>query len=338
VANEEFSLIHSWTKKAINQQGDGLSVGIGDDAAVFSISSGMELVACTDAMIETVHFLRETMAPEDVGYKSLISNFSDIAAMGGVPRFVLVTIGVPPTWSAEECQQIYEGMYEACALYGVRIIGGDTVATPDALHLSVTALGEVERGQALLRSSAKPGHLVFVTGRLGGSAAGLHALLEARDQGGSVQQRWHELLTRHRRPLAQVAAARLLIKYGQGGALNDVSDGLASELWEIAEASNVRVVVDQSLLPVEPDAVAYAESVAKDPLEWVLFGGEEYQLVGTVAPTVAPTLAQAFQQQGLAATFIGEVEQGEPGVYLKERQGLQKALAKAGYNHFRAVD
>ena len=145
--------------------------------------------------------------------------------MGGYARYALVSIAVSPKWTPEECSQIYDGIYQACELYGVRVIGGDTVSAPDALHLSVTVLGEVEKGRAIRRSQAVAGHAVFVTGHVGSSAAGLHLLLQ-KDRGNGE---WRELERAHQRPLAQVAAGRLLLASGACSALNDVSDGLASE-------------------------------------------------------------------------------------------------------------
>lgn len=336
MANDEFSYIRQWTGRSAGQAGDGLVVGIGDDAAVFSVSSDKEVIACCDAMIETVHFLRETMDLPDIGYKSFVSNISDIAAMGGVPRFALVTIAVSPAWTAEECSQIYDGMYEACAEYDVRIIGGDTVSSPDVLHLSVTLLGEVERGMALLRSAAKPGDALFVTGTLGGAAAGLDLLLAAKAKGTPLQYDayWKPLIRLHQRPSAQVRAGRLLQQASGIGALNDVSDGLASELWEIAEASGVAIAVELERLPIAGLVREYAEATGKDAVEWALYGGEDYQLVGTVQETKAEILAQMFARQGLSFSLIGRIEAGAPQVNLHSAAGSQ-ALAKGGYNHFR---
>jgi thiamine-monophosphate kinase len=337
VAHDEFSLIRQWTSRSAGQEGNGLSVGIGDDAAVFSPSPGMEVVACCDAMAETVHFLRETMKPSDIGYKAVISNISDVAAMGGIARFALVSIAVPPHWTAAECREIYDGIYEACAAYGVRVIGGDTVAAPDALHLSVTVLGEVEKGRALRRSGARPGQLVFVTGHLGGSAAGLHLLLQTRDAGARVPSEWSELIACHQRPAAQIEAGRLLLASGAAGALNDISDGLASELWEIAEASGVSLVVDAAQVPMHEATRAYAAQAGRDPLDWALYGGEDYQLAGTVDPAGAETLARQCAQSGISFSIIGRVEKGGPSVTLC-RDGVCGPMAKAGYNHFAQAD
>jgi thiamine-monophosphate kinase len=334
VVSDEFSLIRDWTSCSLGQEGNGLTVGIGDDAAVFSVSSGMEVVACCDAMVETVHFLRETMKPEDIGYKAVISNISDVAAMGGIARFALVSIAVSPGWSTEEYKAIYQGIHEACAVYGVRLIGGDTVFAPDAMHLSVTVLGEVEQGKALRRSGARPGQLVFVTGHLGASAAGLHFLLANGVAGESSSEKWERLVSSHQRPAAQISAGRLLLASGGTGALNDVSDGLASELWEIAEASKVSISMEETRIPIDSVTRAYAATVGKDPLHWALFGGEDYQLVGTIDEELSDRLAQRFAEIGVPFTVIGRVEAGEPSVWMKS--GAERVpIEKAGYNHFK---
>ncbi|WP_026074662.1 thiamine-phosphate kinase [Brevibacillus massiliensis] len=331
MSHDEFSLIREWTKRGAQHAQGGLSVGIGDDAAVFTPPPGMQIVACCDTMIETVHFLRETMQPEDIGYKALVSNVSDIAAMGGIPRYALVSIGISSRWSPPECRRIYDGMYEACERYGVQIIGGDTVSTPDALYLSITVLGEVETGRALLRSGARPGDAIFVTGPVGGSAAGLAMLLKAKAAGGEVGRDWKSVAAFHQRPEAQVKAGRLLLASGLAGALNDVSDGLASELWEIAEASGVRMLIERDKIPLDREVKAYAASVGQDPLAWALFGGEDYQLVGTVR--AASPIAEQFSASGLPLYLIGRVEPGAPGVWLADQEGC-RPLEKGGYNHF----
>nr|WP_206529667.1 thiamine-phosphate kinase [Brevibacillus sp. SYP-B805] len=330
VPHDEFSRIRQWTSRSAGQEGDGLSVGIGDDAAVFAVAAGREVVACCDAMIETVHFLRETMEPADIGYKALVSNLSDIAAMGGIPRFALVTIGVSPRWSVEECSRIYDGIYEAAEQHGVRIIGGDTVSTPDALHLSITVLGEVEQGKALRRSGARPGDLVFVTGPLGGAAAGLSLMLADREK----MEQWPALVMMHRRPVPRIREGRLLLaSCSRPGALNDVSDGLASELWEIAEASGVAVAVDPRRIPIAEEVRRYAASAGKDPLAWALYGGEDYELVGTVPEKDIGRLQQVFQENGCTLAVIGRVEEGEQAVWLADGT-VRTPLPKGGYNHF----
>jgi thiamine-monophosphate kinase len=335
VAHDEFSLIRQWTRRSDGQEGDGLTVGIGDDAAVYTPAPDMEVVACCDAMVETVHFLKETMHPSDIGYKAVISNISDVAAMGGVARYALVSIAVSPSWSAEMTSQIYDGIYEACESYGVRLIGGDTVSAPDALHLSVTVLGEVEKGRALRRSQAKAGQLVFVTGYVGSSAAGLHLLLEQKKTGASFPSQYQALVDAHQRPAAQVAAGRILLASGACAALNDVSDGLASELWEIAEASGVELSIDASQIPIRQELSSYAEQIGYDPLAWAFYGGEDYQLVGTADASRIDVLAERFAVAGIPFAVIGRVEPRGNGTAVScTRAGRQMPLPKAGFNHF----
>ncbi|MGC5328704.1 thiamine-phosphate kinase [Brevibacillus sp. SYSU BS000544] len=333
---DEFSLIKQWTRESKDwPRSKNVSVGIGDDAAVFSVSNQREVVACCDAMIETVHFLKQTMKPSDIGYKSVISNISDIAAMGGIPLYALVTIGISPNWSASECQEIYEGIYDALREYHVQLIGGDTVSTPDALHLSVTLLGEVERGKAFLRSKANPGDIVFVTGTLGDSAAGLHLLLAEAEKGDPSDDKWKDLRRKHQRPSAQVTTGRLLHQLEPMGALNDISDGLASELWEIAEASHVSILIEEDEIPLSQTLLDYCRSIDKDPYEWAWTGGEDYQLVGTVPESEYQQLKELCVDHNLFITCIGRVQKHDQQfVRMIDRYGRERVVEKTGYNHF----
>lgn len=335
MAHDEFSLIRQWTSRSDGQEGDGLTVGIGDDAAVYTPTPEMEVVACCDAMVETVHFLKETMHPSDIGYKAVVSNVSDVAAMGGLARYALVTIAVSPGWSAGQTAHIYDGIYEACEQYGVKLIGGDTVSAPDALHLSVTVLGEVEKGRAIRRSHAEPGQLVFVTGDVGTSAAGLHLLLKKKETGEPITEAFQGLVKAHQRPRAQVEAGRILLASRACGALNDVSDGLASELWEIAEASRVELEIDASLIPISKEVRACAGQAGKDPLDWAFYGGEDYQLVGTVDESSIDRLSGEFAAAGIPFTIIGRVTSRAADAWVScLRSGERSPLPKAGFNHF----
>jgi thiamine-monophosphate kinase len=152
-----------------------------------------------------------------------------------------------------------------------------------------------------------------------------------------VPSEWSELIACHQRPAAQIEAGRLLLASGAAGALNDISDGLASELWEIAEASGVSLVVDAAQVPMHEATRAYAAQAGRDPLDWALYGGEDYQLAGTVDPAGAETLARQCAQSGISFRIIGRVEKGGPSVTLC-RDGVCGPMAKAGYNHFAQAD
>lgn len=357
---DEFARIEHWT--AGRQEGEwqrqrGVVVGIGDDAAVVDpaaaadgVASPKRLLLAVDTMVETVHFKQSTMRDEDVGYKALAANISDIAAMGGVPLHALVSVSVPPSYTPERMRRLYDGLYECAGRYGVAIAGGDTTSAPEHLVVAVTVTGTVEAGRELRRSGAKPGDAVFVTGPVGMSAAGLHALLAKEAQGErdglTPFQEQAVLVKAHQRPSPSVRAGRLLLERGSCRALNDVSDGLASELWEIAEASGLRLVISEKLLPMSGSMAAYASSTGVDPLEWMLYGGEDYVLLGTMASEDGDAMRTVFQKEGISFFIIGVTEAGEPAVELIrndqafEENGPQLRaekrvkLKKRGYNHF----
>jgi thiamine-monophosphate kinase len=338
---DEFALIRHLNKKAQDRaiaksipSYSQVATGIGDDAAVVGISAGMQLVAACDAMVDQIHFLPQTMEDFHVGYKALVSNVSDIAAMGAIPKFALITLAVPKGLNISRLESIYDGIYACAEEYGVAIIGGDTVSTPDSLSISVTILGEVEIGQALLRSSAKAGDVVFVTGSVGSSSAGLHYLLAKNRVEHSPDSAYIEFIRSHRMPKAQVAAGRLLLTSGYGHALNDISDGLASEAWEIAEASGKCIQLFAKNIPISDSVLQYASDINYSPLEWALYGGEDYQLIGTVAAEYWDKARAQFEREGLAIYPIGEVLPGDPEVRWVNEAGNIERLEKKGFNHF----
>ncbi|WP_028609378.1 thiamine-phosphate kinase [Paenibacillus harenae] len=363
---DEFTRIHHWTaarQTADWQRKKGVIVGIGDDAAVVDptaaadgIAEPKRLLLAVDTMVETVHFKQATMRDEDVGYKALAANISDIAAMGGVPLHALVSVSVPPSYGPERMRRLYDGLYECAERYGVAVAGGDTTSSPEHLVVAVTVTGTVEAGRELRRSGAMPGDAVFVTGAVGMSAAGLHALLtregEAAHRGnpdvhaeeiseaaardcGLAHSQLKGLVLAHQRPSPSVRAGRLLLGSGACRSLNDVSDGLASEAWELAEASGVRLTLIESLLPKSGSLAAYAAGTGMDPLEWMLYGGEDYCLLGTIAAEEAEKMRDVFYTEGIPFFIIGETDAGTPGVELKGYSGKKIELRKRGYNHFR---
>lgn len=318
---------------------EGVVVGIGDDAAVVEHPAGFQLVLTCDTMVQGIHFLPETMAWADTGFKAMASNISDIAAMGAIPRYALIALSAPRGVAAESLRELYDGMYECAGRYGVHIIGGDTTSSTVGVTVTVTLTGEVEQGKALLRSSAKPGDAVFVTGPLGLSAAGLYYLLEGSFIPGSSKEEGipahvRPLVQAHRRPLPQVEAGRLLLQSGYCGALNDISDGLASEAWEIAEASGCGMMLWEDGLPIDPNLTRYARETGKSALDWMLYGGEDYRLVGTVPREFTRTLTDRFIENGLSFNIIGETVKGKPDVRMRMRDGRFQHIGKKGYNHF----
>lgn len=347
---DEFALIRLLNRPRGSGRDDrpafGVAVGIGDDAAVLRPSGGTELVVTCDMMVETVDFRPDTMRYADIGYKAMASNLSDIAAMGAEPRWALVALGTPRTTDVAALEQLYDGLYECAGRYGTAIVGGDTTSTEAGLTVNVTVIGEAAAGRSVLRSGARPGDKVFVTGPLGGSAAGLHALLRLGQPAGPLEaypEELRPLVRAHRRPEPRIDAARVLASLEPGvcSSLNDISDGLASEAWEIAEASGVRIVLDGGRIPMPEALKAYASKVGVDPLDWALFGGEDFELVGTAPADRAAELTRAFREAGLAVWWVGEATEAkragdspEPRVSLIRDGSPPVPIARKGYNHF----
>ncbi|MFD0960873.1 thiamine-phosphate kinase [Paenibacillus chungangensis] len=360
---DEFTSIAYWTsgRQPLEWQRErGVEQGIGDDAAVITLpavtcglTADAHMVLAVDTMVEHVHFNSITMADEDIGYKALACNVSDIAAMGAIPLHALVAISVPKSYDVDRIRRLYDGIYACADKYGVAIIGGDTTSAPSHLTISVTVTGAVEAGRALKRSGARPGDALFVTGPIGMSAAGLHLLQHA---GEAEQSGYSRLIAAHQRPAPSVRAGRLLLQSGACTSLNDSSDGLASEVWEIAEASGVRLLIDEQALPKSGSMAAYAARAGVPPLDWMLYGGEDYILTGTVTGEDAAEVREAFLREGLPFYVIGQVKTGDPGVELllsdegfgqSQHSGAARGgrgsrrtilIEKRGYNHFSTVN
>ncbi|MEH7384530.1 thiamine-phosphate kinase [Bacillus sp. JJ1521] len=323
---DEFHFIDQIKPKRVFQS--GLIAGIGDDAALFRPTPNMEQIICVDTMVEGIHFNSHTMDPYQIGYKALAVNISDIAAMGGIPTYYLVSIAIPKDWNETDLLSIYEGMAMLADKYEIDLIGGDTVSIAESLVITVTVLGEVEKGKHFLRSHAKPGDIVFVTGTVGDSAAGLNVLLH------SGKKHWfteleEPLISKHQYPTPRVEIGRLLSTFGRVS-LNDISDGLASEANEIAKASGVTLLIDDDKIPLSDAILAQFKDRA---LEFALYGGEDFELVGTMAASDWDILQKKAKEHGYGLSKIGTVSEGGPAVFLNRDGELQK-LEMKGYNHF----
>ncbi|MGD6777680.1 thiamine-phosphate kinase [Sutcliffiella horikoshii] len=299
-------------------------VGIGDDAAIIGVEEGFEKIVCVDTMVEDVHFTRETMKPFDIGYKALAANISDVAAMGGYPLYYLVSITIPKSWTQEELKSIYDGMKSLGEQYEMDLIGGDTTSGK-TMVLSVFVIGKVEKGKRLLRSNARVGDVVFVSGTVGDAAGGLDILLHNKNA-----DKFGTLVESHQRPKPQVTLGRILSKF-ERVSLNDVSDGLASELLEIAEASQVDIFINKETIPISEDLQRYD---ADNALKWALTGGEDFELVGSIPETDWAKLEEECLTAGVKIRKIGAVASGEGKAFIKSYDGVVQELKKDGYNHF----
>ena len=314
----------------------GVIMGIGDDTAVLALGPGAALLATTDLVLEDVHFRRASASPRDVGWKAVAVNLSDIAAMGGRPRWALVGLAIPASTEVEEVEAFYEGMREAAAPHGVAIVGGDTSESPGGWFVSVTLLGE-HTGTPRLRSAARPGDVVAITGTLGRSAAGLAVLESGAERAraaGIDDAALVECARAHLRPTARVAEGRWLGEATGVHAMIDTSDGIATDLGHICRESGVGARVQVDCLPVAEAAQQAARALARDPIDWAAAGGEDYELLLTCDPAAIGALAAGLRAAtGTTLTVIGEIEGSGTGIIWVGPEG-QSVEIRPGYEHF----
>ena len=326
----ESALIRSVRERGVG--GDGVRVGIGDDCAVLTPTPGAGLVATTDLLLEGVHFRRRWAEPADIGWKALAVNLSDIAAMGGRPRWALVALACPAATMLEETEAFYTGALALGAEHGVALVGGDTSSSPAGWLVNVTALGETT-GRPLLRSGARPGDVVAVTGALGRAAAGLAVLERGRAPAGVAADILAEVTAAHLRPRPRVAEGLWLGAADGVTAMIDLSDGLATDLGHIAAESGVGARVDLERLPIAPATGAVARALGEDPVTWATAGGEDYELLLTCAPTAFAGLDEGLARStGVRLSPIGEVVAGS-GVTFHDGRGRLRA-SRPGFEHF----
>jgi thiamine-monophosphate kinase len=310
---DEFALIDRFTR-GLPLRGPGVAVGPGDDAAVLRPRAGEELVATVDAVVEGVHFDARFSAA-DVGWKALAVNLSDLAAMGARPLHALVALGVPPGTPGSRLAGVARGLGACARAHGVAVVGGNVTRARD-LSVTVTVLGAVPAGRALLRRGARPGDLVAVTGTLGDAALGLAP--------GAPPA----LARRQRRPSPRLAAGRALAKLARAGI--DVSDGLAQDLGHLCRASGVGAEVEAARLPLSP---AYRRAVRglAEPFAAALAGGEDYELLVALPPRALAAARAAAARAGTSLSVIGRFVRGG-GVSVRGPHG-ERVPSPPGHDH-----
>ena len=333
----EFRLIRRLARK-FSRPSPSVIRGIGDDAAVVDLSAGRHLVMTTDLLAEHVHFDLRTASFEDVGYKAAIANLSDMAAMGARPEHVLVSIAIPGSCTESHILRLYRGLMAACRPYRVSLIGGDTSASSAGLFLSLTVTGSTPTGFTLLRSGARVGDLIYVTGTLGDSLVGLQLLSQRGRKTASrlppSMRRF--LIARHRRPVAHCRLGQLLSRHGLASAAIDLSDGLSGDLRHICAQSHVGAEIDCTALPLSPALRAYARSTRTDPVRLALQGGEDYELLFTVPPSKIRRLERLAAQPGRRLTRIGVTTPSRSGLRLIDASGHKIPIPLLSYDHFRS--
>jgi thiamine-monophosphate kinase len=328
----EFGLIARIT--AGLPQSSDIIVGVGDDAAVLDIGGDELIVATCDAQVEDIHFRLRHTTPHDVGRRALAVNLSDIAAMGGRPRFALISLLIPPTLEVAVLDGIYEGLREEAAQFDVALVGGNIARNAERLIIDITLLGTGMRNRLLRRDSAKPGEVVMVTGNLGSAAAGLLVVEDEQLAAKIPSESLVGVLAAQRVPTPRVAAGQWLAQHGVTTAI-DVSDGLAADIAHICEASSVGVRIEAESLPIRPEVVTLATLAGREPQDLALFGGEDYELVFTVPVDRADVLAQElFVATGVNVTAIGTICEGSAMTLF--RQGKLSPFHPTGWDHLRS--
>ncbi len=328
----EFGFIERIRGPHAAAKGHGLVVPVGDDGAVLDVPTGRQVVVTTDMLVENVHFRREWSDPYSIGWKAAAANLSDLAAMGADPAFLFVSLGVADQDTVEGLERLYDGFSDCLNRYGARLAGGDTNASPNSLVIGVTALGTVEAGRALVRSGARIGDVLLVTGSLGDAVAGLR-LLET--MGSAKAERAHrDLVNAHRRPPPRVPAGRAAAATGKVRAALDLSDGLAGDLGKLCAASGVGARVDLSCLPVSDALRAAAAELGQDPLILALSGGEDFELLFSVAADDVEAVRAATAGVGVTSTVVGEIIRS--GLRVLHPDGTETDLAGYGdgWDHF----
>ena len=310
---------------------DGVVVGIGDDCAVLEVTPGAQLIAKTDLLIEDVHFRRRYAEPADIGWKSLAVNLSDLASMGARARWALVAIACPASATPDEIEAFYEGLFALAREHGVAVVGGDTSSSPGAWFINVSVLGEATR--PTLRSAARPGDVVAVTGTLGRSAAGLAVLEGAHAPAGLDADTLAEMTAAHLRPRPRAAEGRWLGAADGVNAMMDLSDGLAVDLPRLCAESAVGATVEIEALPIATGTRRVASAVGRDALAWATGGGEDYELMVTCSAIAFDRISGGLAEAtGTALTRIGAIEQGDR-VRFVDRHGRDVEVAR-GFEHF----
>lgn len=323
----EFELIEAIARDARRgrRRAPGVVVGIGDDAAVLRISARDDLVATTDSMVEGRHFELSWLTPREMGWRLAAANLSDIAAMGAVPKYALVSLVLPRRVTPSRARSIEGGMADHLARYGATIVGGNIASTDGPLVCDMTLLGTCKRGRAWQRH-ASAGDAIVVAGVLGAAAAGVTTL----KHGG----RSAVLARAYKKPTPRIDVARALTANKSIHGAIDTSDGLSSDLIHMCEASRLGCEIDAGALPIPRAVRAFCATGRRNAVEWALHAGEDYALVLSVAPQRAGAVCRIIRDSGAPASIIGCFTASR-GVYGILENGRVRAFEARGWDHLK---
>jgi len=325
----EFALIERLTRKI--KPSEAVTLGIGDDAAAVSVPPGHLLLSTIDSQVEGVHFEWPLTTPENLGHKLAAINLSDIAAMGGTPLYGLVNLALPPDLPINRVQEFYKGLLRQLSAYNTEIVGGNVSASPNFVS-GLTLLGKILPKNMKKRNGARPGDFICVTGSLGKGAAGL-ALARESD---SLKKENQAILKFWQTPRARVRAGQILGNLPDVHAMIDISDGLAGDLAHICKASHVGAIVEETALPVDKSIQALAIRLKKSVLNWILHGGEDYELLFTV-PEEALSEVRVRLNAVVSVSVVGKITDKPGELVLQKRNRIVEKIEPNAWDHFLTI-
>jgi thiamine-monophosphate kinase len=321
----EFGLIE--TIRRATPPGRGVLLGIGDDAAWVASKFGSALIT-SDILIEGIHFNLKWTSLFALGYKTLAVNLSDIAAMGGTPAYLIVSLGIPVKYRSEDIDDFYRGIRLLAAQNAVALVGGDTNVA-NSLVISACLIGHAPYCP-VTRAGAKLGDDIYVTGTLGDSALALKLLKTRSAQ--TKRRAAAYLLARHHQPTPRLTAGALLARDGLATAMIDVSDGLLQDLGHICQSSGVGAVIWKEKIPLSP---AYRTLVGREGTRYALFGGEDYELLFCARPRERPRIEKLQKRAKVTMSRIGMCVSAREGITVLDGQGNRVPIHAHGHDHFK---
>ena len=323
----EFGLINR-IRKWTSTSDPALLKGIGDDVAVIEIGEKVWLVT-TDLLIEDIHFELTWTDPFHLGRKALFVNLSDIAAMGGIPKYFLISLGVPKNLSLSFLSSFYRGLKDGARRFGVDLIGGDTSVSKKII-INICLLGEGKRGSVLFRSGARVGDDLFVSGYLGDAAFGLKIL-----QKGRLGGRLKGLIKKHLSPSPRIQLGQVLARNHWATAMIDVSDGLLIDTNHLLEESGVGARIWEDRIPLSKLYQKWIHSFSKSPYRFALSGGEDYELLFTAPPEMRRRILHVALSLKIPITQIGRIVPKKEGLHLIRKDGKEYSPSRLGFEHFK---
>jgi thiamine-monophosphate kinase len=332
----EFGLIN-WIRGKMPPRDPSIIAGIGDDAAVVKPPKDSICLVTTDILIEDIHFRLDFTDGLRLGEKTLSINISDIAAMGGIPQYFLLSMGFPPHIPFGWLEELFHGIHQVAERFGLSLIGGDT-SRAQKLTINVTLIGRAKAGEVVYRNGARAGDQIMVTGTLGNAALGLRVLKSRKGDPGIATHKHGELaelIEKHLSPTPRITEGRLIAENHLANAMIDISDGLIADLGHILEESRVGAKIWISRIPLSEAFRRAAPRYTPNGIDLAISGGEDYELLLTATRKKAEKLMALFRKSGLQITPIGEIVDSRHGLKLYREDGREYRLRRKGYDHFK---